>query len=230
MSLTGTFSVEGTPTQGSREQNPKNMEKNKIIQFAQSLILLPFLSGTLSLGNMLPIKGTPETLRSVFIQKENIEANGILAFNQAVDQKAKILQVKADAIDSYFGKRNMPLEGTGAKMVEVAELHNLDWRLIPAIAVRESTGGKHQCKKVGFNPFGWASCKIGFKSYDHAIETIATNLAGKNPNTEYHYADKDTKEILQAYNPPSIVLRYAEQVMSIMDTIGEEEMVLLENA
>ena len=205
------------------------MQKNKIIQFAQSLILLPFVTGTVSLGNIIPMKGTPETISSVFIQKENIEANGILAFNQAVDQKAKIVQAKADAIDDYFAKRKMPLVGTGVKMVEVAEKYELDWRLIPAIAVRESTGGKHQCKKVGFNPFGWGSCKIGFDSYDHAFETIAKNLAGENPNTEHHYADKSVKEILQAYNPPTIVLRYAEQVISIMNVIGEEEIVLSEN-
>ena len=36
----------------------------------------------------------------------------------------------------------MPLFGMGMKMCKEAEKNELDWRLLPAIAVRESTGGK----------------------------------------------------------------------------------------
>src|SRR6185436_16878132 len=124
---------------------------------------------------------------------------------------------RAAAIDAYFKARNMPLDGTGMTMVLAAEKNDLDWRLLPAIAVRESTGGRHECQRVANNAFGWGSCKIGFKSNEQAIETVARNLGGNNPNTEHHYAGKNTKEILQKYNPPSIVPKYAQQVMSIMD-------------
>jgi len=109
-------------------------------------------------------------------------------------------------------------------MVEEAEKNGIDWRLLPAIAVRESTGGKHACKKVKNSFFGWGSCKINFKSTEEAIEVVAKNLGGNNPNTDHHYAGKTTKEILQKYNPPSVVPRYAEQVMNIMDTIGEADL------
>jgi len=138
--------------------------------------------------------------------------------DQQIDQT---LKSKADAIDAYFSERGMPLKGTGMKMVEEAEKNDLDWRLLPAIAVRESTGGKFACKRVKNNPFGWGSCKIGFKSIDGAIETVARNLGGNNPKTAKHYDDKTTKGILHAYNPPSIIPKYAEQVISIMDNIGE---------
>ncbi len=119
----------------------------------------------------------------------------------------------------------MPLLGQGKKMVEEAEKNDLDWRLLPAIAVRESTGGKFDCVKVTNNPFGWGSCKIGFKSNEDAIETVARNLGGNNPNTAKHYEDKTTKQILRTYNPPSIVPRYAEQVMNIMNAIGSAEII-----
>jgi hypothetical protein len=198
------------------------MNKNNLIRFAQSLIFLPFMTGTMPLGNVLNVNTTKDTVQTVFIQKQNIEASGIFAFNQAVDQKAKDLEAKAEAIDAYFKEHDMPLLGTGMKMVEEAEKNDLDWRLLPAIAVRESTGGKFDCIKVAFNSFGWGSCKIGFDSNEDAIETVARNLGGNNPKTERHYADKDIKGILQAYNPPSIVPKYAEQVISIMNAIGEE--------
>jgi hypothetical protein len=52
------------------------------------------------------------------------------------------------------------------------------------------------------------------------------NLGGNNPNTAKHYDEKTTKQILRAYNPPSIVPRYAEQVISIMNAIGDENLTI----
>ncbi len=117
----------------------------------------------------------------------------------------------------------MPLAGYGMKMVTEAEEHDLDWRLIPAIAIRESTGGLHQCKSVTYSPFGFGSCKINFKSYDSAIEIVATNLGGDNPNTARHYEGKTTKGILQSYNPPSVVPTYANEVMALMTKIDNTQ-------
>lgn len=194
------------------------MKKTNLIRFVQSLVLLP-LSMQLSMANINSTQISP----SLLVSKVNTEINGKMALNQAVDQEAQILkaeQVKADAIDAYFAEHDMPLVGKGMKMVTEAENNDLDWRLLPAISVRESTGGKNDCIKVNHNAFGWGSCKIGFKTDDHAIETVARNLGGNNPKTSMHYDNKTTKEILRAYNPPSVVPKYAEQVMSIMDTIG----------
>lgn len=162
--------------------------------------------------------------QAVLTQKQNIGAELTLAFNQVLGSKAEINKKKAEAIDAYFRARKMPLEGMGKKMVEEAEKNGLDWRLLPAIAVRESTGGIHACKRVEHNFFGWGSCKIGFDSDEEAIETIARNLGGNNPNTEHHYSGKTTKEILEKYNPPSIVPNYAKKVMATMDVIGDEDL------
>ena len=150
----------------------------------------------------------------VSLEKQNIES---------LTEEEKVQAKKAESIDAYFRARNMPLEGLGMKMVIEAEKNNLDWRLLAGIAVRESTGGKHACKKANNNSFGWGSCKIGFNSNEEAIETIARNLGGNNPKTARHYYEKTTKQILRAYNPPSVIPRYAEQVMAIMNTIGGEE-------
>jgi len=160
---------------------------------------------------------------AVLSAKENIGAFGAISPNQEVDSEAFILKTKAEAIDAYFREHDMPLEGKGMKMVEEAEKNDLDWRLLAAISVRESTGGKHDCERVKNNPFGWGSCKIGFETLDKAIETLALNLGGNNPKTARHYDGKNTKEILQKYNPPSIVAKYADQVISIMNDISEKD-------
>lgn len=206
------------------------MKKNNLIRFAQSLVLLPVMTMSLSLGSIHNI----ETSRNALVKKVNIEAGGTFAFNQVIDPKAglntQILKAKAEAIDAYFAEHNMPLAGLGMKMAKEADTNDIDWRLLPAIAVRESTGGKFDCKKVENNPFGWGSCKISFSSTEEAIEIVARNLGGNNPNTAHHYDNKTIKQILRAYNPPSIVPRYAEQVMSIMKNIGDTDVIITPNS
>ncbi len=203
------------------------MENQKLIRFVQALILLPIVTISNSTGNVpQPSLDIAKASRIVFLQKQNNQILNLFAFNQVMDEDAQIRQFKADAIDSYFEIRNMPLYGMGMKMVEEAENNNLDWRIIPAIAVRESTGGKFKCKRVTNNPFGWASCKIGFNSNEDAIEIIAKNLGGNNPNTAEYYENKSTEQILRAYNPPYVVPRYVPQVLSIMNVIGDLEIVL----
>lgn len=199
------------------------MKNNNLIRFVQSLVLLPVITSSFSLGDLQKTKTADNILAKV-----NIETEGAFALNPAVDPEVLTQASRASAIDAYFKERGMPLAGHGLKMVEEAEKNGLDWRLLAAISVRESTGGKFACKKVAYSAFGWGSCKINFKSYDHGIEVVARNLGGNNPNTAYHYADKDTKAILQAYNPPSIVPRYADQVINIMNQIGPADLGTVE--
>ncbi|MBP6975012.1 MAG: glucosaminidase domain-containing protein [Candidatus Pacebacteria bacterium] len=128
-------------------------------------------------------------------------------------------QQKADAIDSFFKKRSMPLEGTGMTFVLVAEKYGLDWRLLPAIGVRESSGGKAACK---YNAFGWGSCKLhNFHSYEEAIEAVGRNLGGANPRTSSYYAGKTTKEKLYFYNG-SVEPAYPGEVIAIMKMIESD--------
>jgi hypothetical protein len=196
------------------------MKNKNLIRFVQALLILPVMTMSTPISSI----HNGELPQNVLAQKLNNTAIGLLAFNQAPDPAVQILKAKGDAIDAYFKEHNMPLVGTGLKMATEAENNGLDWRLVAAIAVRESTGGKFECKKVPNNAFGWGSCKIGFNSNEHAIEIVAKNLGGNNPKTAYHYEDKTTKQILRAYNPPSIVPRYAEQVIDIMEDIGPVDM------
>ncbi len=211
------------------------MQKNKIIRFLHSLALLPILAVSpfsSSLSKIQPALyiGLPENTPIVLGEKKNTKAEVPPVLNQEADILAKTIEIRGKAIDAYFRAFDMPLFGTGQLFAEAAEKYKLDWRLLPAIAVRESTGGKFACKGEKFNPFGWASCKVGFSSYQEAIDTVAKNLAGRNSATAKYYLGKDTKGILLAYNPPSIVPKYSSQVMYIMKQIGSEDLVYTEEA
>jgi len=207
------------------------MKNTKIIRFAQALILLPIVGVSTPSG--VPVSDNTYSTKApqaVFFQKLNKDPIEGIVFNQTPTNEDQIRKLKAEAINKYFLDRGMPLHGTGMKMVLEAEKNALDWRLLPAIAVRESTGGKFKCQKATFSSFGWGSCKINFDSHEEEIEVVALNLGGNNPNTARHYAGKTIKGILQAYNPPSVVPRYAEQVMNIMNAIGEEEVTVGKDA
>jgi hypothetical protein len=202
------------------ELNRLNMNNKKLIRFVESFLLLPVVMST-TLGNV-PNKGPIATAPQIVLsQQMNMEANGLLAFNQAMSQSAESpsQEDKAKAIDSFFKEHNMPLEGTGLKMVQEAEVNDIDWRLLPAISVIESTGGRHACKRVTHRFMGWGSCKINFKSDEQAIEVVAKNLGGNNPNTDQHYADKTTEQILKKYN--SVIPTYFQKVTKVMDEIEE---------
>lgn len=127
------------------------------------------------------------------------------------NSKNVVVDNRAQIIDNYFAKRNMPLEGYGQKMVEVADANGLDWKLLPAISIRETSGGKHMCRKN--NPFGWGSCKIEFKTMDLAIETVGYKLANMSV-----YKGKTTERKLYHYNG-TVVPTYPKEVLAIMNSI-----------
>lgn len=183
----------------------------------RSFIIVPLVATTLSMSAFTTAINTAVTPTISSQNQLTGSSDAEPASDEALLQKER--EEKAAKIDAYYKKYGMPLAGYGMKMVIEAEKHDIDWRLIPAISIRESTGGIHQCKSVTYSPFGFGSCKINFKSYDHAIEIVATNLGGNNPRTARAYAGKTTKGILQAYNPPSIVANYAYEVMDLMDKI-----------
>ncbi len=122
---------------------------------------------------------------------------------------------KAQRLDAYFSKRDMPLEGYGIEFVRSANKYNVDWRLVAAIGVRESSGGKHMMNN---NPFGWGSAKIEFDDFSEAIDVVSSNLGGFNPNTSRYYKGTDTKKKLWYYNG-TVMRTYPAEVMSIMEMV-----------
>lgn len=224
------------------------MHKNKLIRFAESFILLPIFTLSLPFGPVGltgSVPPAPDTAPAVSSQNEYLQPQATLASyenaagdKEADDAHAAVLKVRADAIDAYFRKYGMPLEGTGAAFAKAADDNDLDWRLLPAISVIETTGGENACpgtyKRTGnkgytYNVFGWGSCKITFSSYGDAITTLAVNLSGNDKDTAMHYQGKTIRQILEKYNPPSIVPDYADRVMQIMHDIGAEEAKTIPN-
>lgn len=189
---------------------PLTMNKNKMIGFLQSVVMIPVVMTSLPY-QIINSSGAP------------IIETTVGQLNSQPDEDPQAMQMKREAaqIDAYFASNGMPLAGYGMKMVEESYKNDIDPFLLPAIATRESTGGKHACKSVKNSPFGYGSCKISYSTMDKSIETVAASIGGNNPRTAKYYANKSTEGILKTYNPDYIVPGYSRQVITIMGTISD---------
>jgi len=163
----------------------------------------------------VPLTGIPSIPSLAAVNSSLTSENSVIITQEEVARKEK-----AELVDNFFASYDAPLEGHGMKFVVEAEKNDIDWRLLPAIAMRESTGGKHACKKASNSVFGYGSCKMSFDSIDDSIEVVAKSLGGNNPNTARHYDDKTTIQILKKYN--SVIPNYAREVVKIMKMIKDD--------
>ncbi len=108
---------------------------------------------------------------------------------------------RAEKIRLFLAKYNSPLEPHAADIVRAADEYGLDYRLIPAIAMQEST----LCKKIPENSFNcWGFGIYGttvtrFTDYKEGIYTVTKTLA-----TKYKKKGLVTpQQIMTMYTPSS---------------------------
>jgi len=108
-------------------------------------------------------------------------------------------EARVDVLEQFLNGYNSTLAKHSKKIVEYADKYKIDYRLIPAIAMQEST----LCKKIikdsyncwGFGIYGNKVTK--FANFDEAIETVTRTLARE-------YIQKgliEPDEIMSKYSP-----------------------------
>lgn len=112
-------------------------------------------------------------------------------------------------LERYFEERQCPVKPLAREFVAAADRHHLDWRLLPSIAVVESSGGKTFHNN---NIFGWKNGDHRFHSVKESIHTVAERLANS-----HYYRNKPLEKILTTYNP---VPGYSERVTDVMNDLG----------
>ncbi len=193
---------------------------NKVRRFA---VVLLNIAGVMSMG-LFPASVSAQVLETTMIGGEAIVSSQVLVSPEKSKPKEdpRVLKIRA-----FFDARSLPAADYAEEFVFYADKYDIDWRLVPSIAMIESTGFKQACKKATFSGLGWGSCKINFSSFEHGIDIVAKNLSGNNPKTESYYADKSVTEILNAYNPPTIRPDYVTIVTRTMRNIENQSIELL---
>lgn len=100
---------------------------------------------------------------------------------------------RVEHIRAFLASYDSPLTDSAEAFVEEADKHNLDWKLVVAIAGTESTFGKH-IPPGSHNAWGWgiptgAQSGLGFTSWEQGIATVSEGLAknyfGRGAKTLY---------------------------------------------
>lgn len=159
-----------------------------------------FISLIVSIGGYFYINQevyTPPALSENFNLYAALPAqNGITSeYIFSSDGRAKI-------VESFFRKYKSPLYPYSETFVQTADKYNLDWRLLPSIAMQESNGGKRVINH-SFNPFGfgiYGNKVVKFANWEEGIEKVGKTL--KEEYVEKGY--KTVEQIMVKYTPPSI--------------------------
>src|SRR3990167_10758813 len=122
--------------------------------------------------------------------------------NTEVSEKITHKDARAKIIEDFFSGHKSPLSKYGDVFIAVSDKYKLDYRLLPAIAMQESNGGKKVINN-SYNPFGYGiygKLVIKFASWDEAIEKV-----GKALREDYlNQGLKTPSQIMAKYTPPSL--------------------------
>lgn len=113
-------------------------------------------------------------------------------------------------LETFFQSFGCPAPHHVKEYLGAADTYAIDYRLLPAISVLESTCGIYQRQN---NRWGWASARKGFSSFRAGLEYIAHQLS----NGRY-YKDKTLAEKVRMYNPNPQYAKQLEKLMRKIDT------------
>ncbi len=168
----------------------------------------PFWPATFSVRAFLQqwqkgVKAEEPIVASTSLGEEKEASLSALA--ETADARAQLV---ANFIERNDHGKNSPLQPYahwGQLFVEVADEFGLDFRLLPAIARKESTFCKSNIAKKYYNCFGYGVPASGiteagkFDSYESGLRIVASSL-------KRNYLDKgltDPEAIMKKYCPPS---------------------------
>ncbi|MEO8048780.1 MAG: hypothetical protein ABI833_00060 [Acidobacteriota bacterium] len=123
---------------------------------------------------------------------------------------APLQDERVERLEMFFQSFGCPAPHYVSEYVGAADTYEIDYRLLPAISVLESTCGVHQRQN---NRWGWASARKGFSSFRAGLEYIARQLSQGR-----YYKDKTLEEKVRMYNPSP---RYARLLKKLMQTIDD---------
>ncbi len=151
------------------------------------------------------------TLKGFGLSKEN----QVLGVNIVMDERVPLLR-------GYLQAKDSPLASKAAEMVMTADKYQFDWRLLPAIAGKESSFGKKipwdkEGQKPSNNAWGWGiygDQVLSFSSWEEGIEKVGAGLRDG-------YFDRNliTIEDIMRYFTPRSDGSWARDVSFIMEQI-----------
>jgi hypothetical protein len=134
--------------------------------------------------------------------------------DQDVTKNRKKFDLRETMLRKFLTDNHCPDREFTELFIAEADAHDLDWRLLPSLALVESGGGR---AARGNNIFGWANGKSTFISIGEAIHHVARALS-----LGQAYRGKDLDGKLAAFNHGT---DYRAMVRDIMNQISPRRQV-----
>lgn len=117
---------------------------------------------------------------------------------------------KVESVRTYLSRRGAPLASKAEYLVKTAKLFNIDYRLVAAISVIESGGGKHAYRP--YNAWGWGGAKgYTFSSWEDGIYTVSKGLS------RYYASGATTPAAIAPRYNPHTPNEWARKVQNVMN-------------
>ena len=117
-----------------------------------------------------------------------------------------------DKLESFFQSFGCPAPHYVDEYLGAADSNAIEYRLLPAISVLESTCGVYQRLN---NRWGWDSARKGFSSFRAGLQYIARQLSQGR-----YYRNKSLEEKVRMYNPNPQYARLLKKLMLKIDDRG----------
>jgi len=183
--------------------------------FLSSLIILLALTGAL----LSTIFNSEQSYKTLVYDN-----NGQKPKYQALPEETRevIIQTtssdsRISALEKFFSDYDSPLLPHAQLIVNLADKYSMDYRLVPAIAMKESTLC-HKIPKDSHNCWGYGiyGDKVTrFENYEEAIATVSKGLGERYVGIGLI----DPQQIMTKYNPVSTG-SWAETVSFVMEKIS----------
>ncbi|MGA2711647.1 MAG: hypothetical protein ABSG41_00950 [Bryobacteraceae bacterium] len=134
--------------------------------------------------------------------------------DQDVTKNRKKFDLRETILRKFLTDNHCPDREFTELFIAEADAHDLDWRLLPSLALVESGGGR---VAKGNNIFGWANGKSTFTSIGEAIHHVARALS-----LGQAYRGKDLDGKLATFNHGT---DYRAMVRDIMNQISPRRQV-----
>lgn len=161
---------------------------------APTLILASAFFLTLEKNSIkLPTVSAPYQIQ-VQPQNQIVDVNTISSSVIATEIK----DIRPILVEKFLKKT--PLAQYSTNIVQVSDKYGIDWRLIPAIAMKESGGGS-AIPSGSFNAWGFENGKTHFTSWESAIDRVGKTLKDRYISKGLTTPD----QIMAVYAPPALL-------------------------
>ena len=174
---------------------------------------LAVTAGVLALGLIAQIITDKMPVTLALADQEQVSIASTESISESTDDFEisvdKTEDVRIEKIKEYLTKRNAPLAKYAQEFVSAADTYNIDYRIVAAISIIESGGGKSTFKP--YNAWGWGN--MIFSSWEDGIWTVSKGISN-------YYANglKTPKTIAYTYCPPNAE-KWGSNVQYVMNQI-----------